>query len=90
MLNKEYAVRAGYYIDPAPCGNSTLNIIFPSSTNHAITGGVSYFNRDLTVDFGMEYLVGMSRQIAPSGDNMPGTHKMDIFAFSLGGSYAFR
>ncbi|MBN2788666.1 MAG: outer membrane protein transport protein [Candidatus Delongbacteria bacterium] len=90
MINKEYSVRGGYYLDPAPCGDGTLNILFPSSTNHALTGGVSYYNRDLTVDFGMEYLMGMSRQIAPSGDNMPGSHKMDIFAFSIGGSYAFR
>ena len=90
VINKEYTVRGGYYLDPAPCGDATLNILFPSSTNHAATGGVSYTHRDFTVDFGMEYLIGMSRQIAPSGGNMPGTHKMDIFAFSLGGSYFFK
>ena len=90
MINKEYTVRAGYYFDPAPCGDATLNILFPSSTNHVLTSGVSYNHRDFNIDFGMEYLVGMSRGIAPSGDNMPGTHKMDIFAFSLGGSYAFK
>lgn len=90
MLSKEYAVRAGYYLDPAPCPEHTLNILFPSSTNHAITGGVSYYNKDLTIDFGMEYLMGMSRQVEDMTAEMPGTHKMDVFAFSLGGSYAFR
>ena len=87
VINKEYTVRGGYYLDPAPCGDATVNILFPSLTSHAATGGVSYTHRDFTVDFGMEYLISMSRQIVPSGGNMPGSHKMDIFAFSLGGSY---
>ena len=87
MINKEYAVRAGWYLDPAPCGDHTLNILFPSSTNQGFTSGMSYYNRDFAVDFGIEYLFGYQRDIAPSGENMPGTHQMDVFAFSLGGSY---
>ncbi|MCK4979517.1 MAG: outer membrane protein transport protein [Candidatus Delongbacteria bacterium] len=87
VINKEYTVRGGYYLDPAPCGDATVNILFPSLTNHAATGGVSYTHRDFTVDFGMEYLISMSRQIDQELYNMSGSHKMDIFAFSLGGSY---
>ncbi len=81
------ALRLGYYQDPAPAPDETLNILFPSSSNQAFTGGVGFNLNQLTVDFGLEYLLGEERNVDPAAENMPGVHQMDIFAFSIGASY---
>ena len=39
MVTPETAIRFGYYYDPAPAPDKTLNILFPSSTNHVGTLG---------------------------------------------------
>ena len=84
-----FAIRGGYYYDPAPAPNSTLNILFPSMTNSVITGGLGYEKNNICLDFGLEYLFAMERTVQPSSENMPGTHKMDVFAYSLGIGYKF-
>ncbi|MBN2857379.1 MAG: outer membrane protein transport protein [Candidatus Delongbacteria bacterium] len=88
-INEQIKARMGYYQDPAPAPERTLNILFPSSTNHALTLGGTYIYQDFNFDLGLEYLWGGERIAAPSGYNMPGTHQMDIFAFSLGAAYNF-
>ena len=88
-LTEQITARLGYYHDPAPAPDRTLNILFPSSTNHAYTMGGTYKINSFDIDFGMEYLFGNERNVNPSGDNMPGMHQMDIFAFSLGAGYNF-
>jgi long-chain fatty acid transport protein len=93
-------IRAGYYYDPAPAPDETLNILFPSSTNHTITGGLSYAFGDWHVVGAAEYLMGQEREVSSDLNNpanplegfeneMPGKHQMDIFAWSLGVGYAF-
>ncbi len=83
-------LRLGYYYDPAPAPDETLNILFPSSTNNVITGGLSYGFGDWNVVGAAEYLMGKERVIEVSPENeMPGTHQMDIFAWSLGVGYSF-
>jgi len=90
MASKVSAIRLGYYYDPAPAPDETLNILFPSSTNHAITAGYGYSNEKIFVDFGMEYLFGQERDIENNGENaMPGIHQMDIFAFGISFGYKF-
>lgn len=90
------ALRGGYYYDPAPAPDETLNILFPSSTNHVVTGGLSYGFGDWHVVGAAEYLFGQERVVADDFDplagfenEMPGKHQMDIFAWSLGVGYAF-
>lgn len=98
MASKEIAVRLGYYYDPAPAPDETLNILFPSSTNHVATAGFGYYAEKFSVEAGLEYLFGAERDIdsAPANEpyplnwtNMPGLHKMDVFAFSIGFGYKF-
>lgn len=86
-LNENIDLRFGYYNDPAPAPDETLNILFPSSSNNVFTGGFSYKMDNIKIDFGAEYLLGAERKVDPSTENMPGTHQMDIFAFSLGFGY---
>ena len=94
-LGAEYCVseglpiRLGYYYDPAPAPDETLNILIPSSTNHVITGGLTYYTNNWGIDFFAEYQMGAERDVEPTVDNMPGIHQLDIIAFGLGFSYAF-
>ena len=91
QLGEALALRAGYYLDPAPAPDETVNIIFPSIDYNAVTVGASYCLGQVMLDFGFEYLMGSDREIAQSAlGNMPGTHGMDIWAASLGLSYSFK
>jgi len=83
MVSEKLALRAGYYYDPAPAPDSTLTILFPSSTNNVVTAGFGFCAGKFDIDFGFEYLMGEERDVAAAAHNMPGKHKLDIFAFSL-------
>ncbi len=87
-----YAVRVGYYYDPAPAPDETLNFLFPSSTNHVVTGGFSYFMNNVTLEGSLEYLLGADRDVDAypnplQPENMPGVHHLDVLAFSIGLTY---
>ncbi len=89
-LSPTTALRLGYYYDPAPAPDETLNILFPSSTNHVVTAGFGYTFGKYSISAGLEYLLGGERDVDPypagvlQPENMPGIHKLDVFAFSLG------
>jgi long-chain fatty acid transport protein len=87
-VNEDISVLLGYYYDPAPAPDETVSILFPSSTNNAITGGMTYAVNNYQFDLGLEYVLGADRDIDDT-DHMPGTHHMDIFAFSVGATYVF-
>ena len=83
-VNADWKVRAGYYYDPAPAPDETYNILFPDVTYNAITAGASYkLTNQLFVDAGLEYEIGKDRNLTS------GTYGVNIFAWSLGLSYAF-
>jgi len=91
LVSKSLVLRGGYYYDPAPAPDETLNVLFPSSTNHAATGGLSYKFGQMCVTGAAEYLFGAERDIEMNAENaMPGVHQMDIFAFSLGFTYLLK
>jgi long-chain fatty acid transport protein len=91
-LNEMATVRAGFYTDPAPAPDETYNVLFPSIDYNAFTGGFSLNFDNIIVEASAEYLMGTDREI-PFGkydDAVPGTHGMNIFAFSIGAGYAFK
>jgi long-chain fatty acid transport protein len=89
--NKDLALRLGYYYDPAPSPDKTLNVLFPSSTNHTVTAGVGYTADNILIEGSLEYLFGAERDIELNATNsMPGIHQMDIFAFSVGVTYMLK
>ncbi len=97
FINDSFGYRVGYYYDPAPAPDETVNILFPSSTNHVATIGASYKTGSFCFTGAFEHLFGAEREIAPHvpagatmPENMPGTHQMDINAFSLGVSYLLK
>ncbi|RMH64391.1 MAG: hypothetical protein D6677_04865 [Calditrichaeota bacterium] len=86
------ALRAGYYTDPAPGPDETYNILFPSVDYQSVTYGLSFKMDKLVIDAGGEYLMGSERTIeyGAYADAMPGTHNMNIFAFSIGLGYQIK
>ncbi len=88
-ISEQFDLRGGFYYDPAPAPDETLNILFPSSTNYVLTTGCGYKTGNFNFDFGIEYLFGQERDVTKSDYNMPGKHQMDVFAFSIGAGYSF-
>ena len=89
MLNGTTALRAGYYNDPAPGPETTLNVLFPSHTFNAFTVGIGKTVGDLQLDFGLEYLSGDQRANLSGLAVMPGTYDMDIVVPTASVSYKF-
>ncbi len=89
MATDAFALRAGYFYDPAPAPDKTVNILFPSSTNHNVTFGGGYTYSGVTLDLALEYYFGEEREVTASGHNMPGTHQMDLFSYTVGLKYTF-
>jgi long-chain fatty acid transport protein len=85
----DFALRAGYYNDPAPAPDTTMNILIPSFTFNSVALGLGYAKGGLHLDLGVEYLVGQKRTITDTEAMMPGiyTMHMPVPFFSL--SYAF-
>jgi long-chain fatty acid transport protein len=84
-----FAIRGGYYYDPAPAPDETLNILTPSFTFNSIAGGFSYKSGNFKLDLAMEYLMAQDRTVAPSGDNLPGVYQMHILVPMFSLSFGF-
>lgn len=91
------ALRAGYYDDPTPAPDTTLNILLPSYTFNVITAGVGYKISGLQLDFGVEYLMGKDRSVSylktltdPAfATAMPGAYHMNILVPNVSVGYRF-
>lgn len=83
-VSDTFAIRAGYYNDPTPSPDTTLNVLVPGFDFNAITGGIGFVMNNFTIDLSAEYLFGKERDIAFDGINeMPGVYGMGIFAASI-------
>jgi long-chain fatty acid transport protein len=92
-LSPGFVLRGGYYSDPSPAPDQTLNILLPSYDFNGLTIGAGYQTGGLSLDFGLEVLLGRQRSVDyfktltdPSWTAMPGVYKMTIIvpAFSVG------
>ena len=84
-----FALRGGYYYDPAPAPDETLNILTPSFTFNSVSGGFGYKSGNFRLDLALEYLMAKDRTVAPSGDNLPGLYKMNILVPMFSLSFGF-
>ncbi len=87
-VSASLAVRAGYYFDPSPAPDQTLNILLPSYDFNGLTFGIGYQSGGLGLDFGLEYLMGKERNV-PAGAAMPGVYNMKIVVPNVSVSYRF-
>jgi len=94
LVTDNFALRAGYYYDPTPTPDSTLNVLLPSATFNSISAGFGYSPNGIEIDFAVEYLMGKDREIPyqntimdPEWESaMPGLYELDVltFEFSIG------
>jgi long-chain fatty acid transport protein len=97
MLYQNIALRAGYYYDPSPAPDMTLNVLLPTYDFNGITLGLGYDLNGLAIDFGFEMLFGKKREVDfakwlldPAWESaMPGVHKMNIYVPNISISYKF-
>jgi len=94
MINDQWAVRGGFYIDPAPGPAETQQILIPQADYTVVTTGVGYKLDKWAFDFALEYLFGKDVELdaadAEPGVGMAGTHGIDIFVPSLAITYMFK
>ena len=88
-LNPTTALRAGYYHDPAPGPESTLNVLLPTHTFEAFSVGVGKTLGDLQLDFGLEYMAGNTRTALDTPDSMPGTYGAKMVVPTVSVAYKF-
>ena len=94
---KAWAFRAGYYWDPSPAPDKTMNVLLPSFDFNAVTAGIGYSLDALQIEFGVEYLMGKERTVDflktefdPEWETaMPGTYNMKVIVPNLSISYRF-
>jgi long-chain fatty acid transport protein len=87
-VSPSLAVRGGYYFDPSPSPENTINILLPSFDFNGLTFGLGYNAGDLNLDFGLEYLLGKERR-ARDSSGMLGVFNMTIVVPTVSVSYKF-
>lgn len=83
-----FAIRGGYYFDPAPTPDATLNILTPSFSFKSMVLGIGYKTGGLRLDAAVEYLTGKTRTIAPPAA-MPGVYEEKVLCPTVGLSFSF-
>lgn len=83
------ALRGGYYYDPRPAPDQTLNILTPSFTYNSFALGLGYKAGDLRIDAAVEYLTGQKRTITDPAFAMRGVYQEHILVPTVGLSYSF-
>lgn len=89
IISDMLAIRAGYYYDPSPAPDETMNVLLPSFNFNVITFGIGIKRESYNLDIGVEYLIGKERNVAQTADNMPGTYNMSIITPSVSFTYKF-
>jgi long-chain fatty acid transport protein len=96
-LNESLALRGGYYYDPTPQPDTTMNFLLPTFNFNVFTVGLGYYVNGLVIDLGFEYLSGNGRDIpyttvANDPDYRyatPGAYDMSIVVPNISISYKF-
>jgi long-chain fatty acid transport protein len=83
----DFAVRAGYYYDPWPAPDATVNVLIPSFTYNSLTAGFGYAKGPWKFDAGLECLIGRDRTVTAGA--MPGAYEMTIWVPIVSFGYTF-
>ena len=96
-LRENLAVRGGYYYDPTPTPDKTMNFLLPTYTFNVFTVGLGYALNDLVIDLGFEFLSGKGREVQYAkwlldpvyANAQPGAYDMSIIVPNISVSYKF-
>lgn len=96
-IRPDLALRAGYYWDPTPVPDQTMNVLLPSYDFNVATFGLGYVLDGLAIDLGFELLMGAKRTVGflnwyfdPEYKSaMPGTYEMTLLVPNLSIRYEF-
>jgi long-chain fatty acid transport protein len=84
------ALRGGYYWDPSPIPDETMNVLVPNYDFNNFSFGIGYRSNGMSIDFVVEYLIGKERVVPLTyTEAMPGTYNMKIWAPGVSLSYSF-
>jgi long-chain fatty acid transport protein len=67
FLLHQFAIRAGFYTDPAPGPENATNILFPDKNSFGVNVGASYSLVGWKLEIGLEYLAARSASSAVNG-----------------------
>jgi long-chain fatty acid transport protein len=89
--------RGGYYWDPSPAPDKTMNVLLPSFDFHVLTGGIAYSLDGLQLEFGVEYLMGKERSVDYAKTQtdsewktaQPGIYSMNVLVPNISVSFKF-
>jgi long-chain fatty acid transport protein len=96
-LRENLAIRGGYYYDPTPTPDKTMNFLLPSYTFNVFTVGLGYTLNGLVIDLGLEFLAGKGREVEYAkwlldpvfANAQPGAYDMSIIVPNISISYKF-
>lgn len=96
-LSPQFSLRAGYYSDPSPAPDYTMNILLPSFDFQSLNAGIGYDWKGLSLNWGLEFLSGKKREVSfeelalagTLGQAMPGIYRMHLIVPSVSVSYRF-
>ncbi len=95
-LSDQFALRGGYYYDPAVGPDETLTILLPQFTYNVVTFGLGYQTEKISLDLAIEHLMGGDRTIDPTkfpspltDPGMPGVHGMQLWVPNISLTYRF-
>jgi len=94
---KSFSFRGGYYWDPSPAPDRTMNVLLPSFDFNVLTAGIGYSLDGLNIEFGIEYLMGKERdvdylkkQTDPGWKTaQAGTYNMNVLSPNISVSFKF-
>ncbi|MGB4703511.1 MAG: outer membrane protein transport protein [Candidatus Saccharicenans sp.] len=97
LLTPEFSVRAGYYSDPAPAPDYTMNVLLPNFDFNSFNLGAGYDWKGLAISWGIEFLTGKKRHVTfeelvlngTVGQAMPGIYRMHLVVPSVSVSHRF-
>lgn len=80
MINS-LALRGGYYLDPAPAPDETMNVLVANYDFNAVAFGIGYSLKGIKIDLVIEYLMAKDRDVSIQYEEaMPGIYTMKIWA----------
>ena len=96
-VKSNFALRAGYYYDPTPTPDYSLNVLLPSFNFQGIAAGFAYEWKGLSINWGLEYLAGKKREVTINeliaagtlDQAMPGIYRMNLIVPSVSVAYKF-